>query len=374
MIRYAAPVRACGLAGLPLLTVVAACHVTSELESTRPGATRRIHHPEQAQPRRAAMVLAADGHLRFVEPLECPSEDIAEQADTIEVATRPNLATFVVGLIVSSAGAIATANGAIGGNGTTAGLGVAGLAVGLPFAIGPWLGLRTELRAGPAKPAVTTVGPLEPCGDRALVGHAATLTVNGMEVYGTIGADGVFAVSPFTLLDVYQVAQVTAWDVSATIDGEGPPRTLSTVIEGAALAKAAAAYLEHADFDAAVAPLRLVPTVQSGPPRISLTQTDTGVAARVVLGVHNAGPGEVYALRGQITSSLPALDGRVIYVGHLARDKGAARELLIPLSPAQGVALRGATVDISIELRDAHGTSPTTPFRFHGPILDDAPR
>ena len=374
MIRYATSVRARGLAGLSLGILVAACHVTTELESTRPGATHRIHHPEQARPRRATVALAADGRLRFVEPLDCPSEDTAEQAAMTEVSTRPNIATFIVGVIVSATGAIATANGALGGSATTAGLGIGGLVIGLPLAVGPWLGLGHQLRAGPAPPAVTTLGPLEPCGDRPLVGRAATLAVNGMEVYGTIGADGVFAVSPFALLDAYQVAQVTAWDLTATIDGDGPPRTLSAVIEGAALAKAATTYLGHADFDAAIAPLRLVPTVESGPPRLSLTQTETGLAARVVLGVHNAGPGEVFALRGQITSSNPALDGRVIYVGHLGRDKDATRELLIPLSPAQGSALRASTVDLSIELRDAHGTSPTTPFRFRGPIPTDAAR
>jgi hypothetical protein len=37
-------------------------------------------------------------------------------------------------------------------------------------------------------------------------------------------------------------------------------------------------------------------------------------------------------------------------------------------------ALRNATTDLSIELRDAHGTAPTTPVRFRGTILVDAPR
>ncbi len=142
----------------------------------------------------------------------------------------------------------------------------------------------------------------------------------------------------------------------------GPLCAVGAVIEGDALAKTAAAFLAHADFDATIQPLRLVPILQASTPRVSLTQTDTGLAVRVVLAVLDAGPGEVYALRGQLTSSIAAIDGRMIYVGHLARDQGAARELLIPLSPAAGAALRGTTVDLSIELRDAHGTAPATPI------------
>ena len=373
MTRYPRGVRA--LAGVfALVASGGGCHVTSELESTHPGTLQRVRHPEQAVARSAILALADDGHLRFVEPRECPTEDVTEQLDTIEVQARPNLATFVVGVIATSAAAITTARGALGGDGALTALGVGGLAVGLPLAIGPWLGLDRALRAGPAHPALHVPGPTEACGDRPVAARAATLSASGIQVYGTIAADGTFAVSPFQLLDAYGLASVHAWDVSASVEGDGPPRTITAVIEGGALAKAAPEFFAHADFDSKIEPLRLVPNLASGPPRVSLTSTDTGPAVRVVLAVHNAGPGDTYALRGQITSSSPALDGRVIYIGHLPREKSAAREILIPLSAAAGAALRGATVDVSIELRDAHGTAPTTPFRFRGLILNDAPR
>ena len=67
-------------------------------------------------------------------------------------------------------------------------------------------------------------------------------------------------------------------------------------------------------------------------------------------------------------------EGRVLYVGRLAKGTSITRELLIPLSPQAAMALRGATIDLSIELRDAHATAPATPIRFQGAVLGDAPR
>jgi hypothetical protein len=64
----------------------------------------------------------------------------------------------------------------------------------------------------------------------------------------------------------------------------------------------------------------------------------------------------------------------MIYVGKLARGAAVARELVIPLAAPAAAALRGATIDASVELRDAHGTAPATPVRFHGTLLGDPPR
>jgi hypothetical protein len=73
-------------------------------------------------------------------------------------------------------------------------------------------------------------------------------------------------------------------------------------------------------------------------------------------------------LRGQLTSSLAAIDGRIIYIGYLAKGAHVERELRIPLSGTAAAAMRATPVDISIELRDAHGTAPTVPVRFHGTV------
>ena len=64
----------------------------------------------------------------------------------------------------------------------------------------------------------------------------------------------------------------------------------------------------------------------------------------------------------------------MLYVGHLAKGASIARELLIPLTDEAAAQIRGSTLELSVELRDAHGTAPATPIRFQGPVLGDAPR
>src|SRR6185503_3674624 len=120
-------------------------------EIVRPGASKRITITNQPTARRPAITLTDNGRLRFVELLECPTVNIVEQSGGTEVVTKPNLATFVVGIVATSVGAIMTIRGAsdrdpAGSPFTYAGIGLA--ATGLPFAIGPWLSTRTELVPG----------------------------------------------------------------------------------------------------------------------------------------------------------------------------------------------------------------------------------
>ena len=42
--------------------------------------------------------------------------------------------------------------------------------------------------------------------------------------------------------------------------------------------------------------------------------------------------------------------------------------------PATAAKLLDSTIDVAVELRDAHGTAPTTPVRFRGPIRADSLR
>src|SRR3954454_19565654 len=94
----------CKLAGGLGLAALAGCHVQAQSETLRAISTERIVHAEGAIPHRATLALTDAGRLRFVEPLECPTEEIVHQHATIEIATRPNLATFTVGVIAAAAG------------------------------------------------------------------------------------------------------------------------------------------------------------------------------------------------------------------------------------------------------------------------------
>jgi len=362
--------------GIALVLVASACHVTVTTDTRRPGVIERIPRPERAMPRPPTIVLTDLGTLRFVEPLDCPTDEIMNVVTGIEIETRPNLATFVIGVIATSAGAILTARYGVAGETDNAFFytGLISLGVGLPLAIGPWVGTSKELRAGPDAPPVLQPGPNVECGSRALVATSATLAVRGVEVHGTIDRDGVFSVSPYQLVDAYDTRQVPAWDIAAIVDTRSGPQKIAVVLEGGALTKHAQAFLASATFDAKVEPMRLVPNVVAGTPRVALTTTSDGPALRVVLPVKNDGPGETWGLRGQITSTTKAVDGRVMYIGHVAKGAAIARELLIPLTATAADSIKGSTIDLSIELRDAHGTAPQTPVRFHGSVLGDAPR
>ncbi len=363
--------------GIALLLVASACHRIVQTKTTRSGKVERIQHPEGATPRSPTLVLTDAGVLRFVEPLDCPSEEIVETLSEIETSTEPNLATFIVGVIATSIGGVLTVRGVTSDNRSNPStfVGIAGVAVGLPLAIGPWLGTTNRLTPGSPTGSVRRPGPSEPCGARPLAARAATLTIHGIEVHGSIDRDGIFAVSPYQLVDAYAATQVPAWDVTAIVDADGGPRTLTTVIEGGALATHAKAFLASTKtFDPKIEPMRLVPGIVAGTLRVSLTSTAEGPALRIVLPIKNDGPGDAWAVRGLIASQTNAIDGRMIYIGHLAKGAGLARELLIPLTAPAADSLKGSAIELSIELRDAHGTAPQTPLRFRGVVLGDAPR
>jgi hypothetical protein len=356
----------------------AGCHVAVHSETTRALATERIVHAEGAIAHRATLVLTEAGRLRFVEPLECPTEEVVRVRATIEVATRPNLATFTVGVIAAAAGGVMLTSGLFASR--PAGspytyVGLAGAGAGLPLAIGPWLGNRVEVRDGGEPAAVRRPGPSQPCGDRPLAARAATLEVSGLEVRGAIDRDGVFAISPYQWIDAYLAASAQPAEITAIVDGDGGPRTAAAVLDPRWLAAHAAGFLAHADFDPAIRPLERVPGIAAGALGASLVTGDDGAAVRVVLALRNAGPGDAWAVRGQITApAIPAIDGRMIYAGKLARGAAVTRALVIPVSAKAAAALRGRTVELSVELRDAHATAPATPVVFRGVLAGDPPR
>ncbi len=365
-----------GLAGLAGL---GGCHVVTRDELTRPGTTERIRQGTDPTPGRPMLVLSEAGALRFIEPLECSTEELVREQHAVEITTGPNLATFVVGVIASAIGGVLVVRGvAADGSASDPGLlaGAALVATGVPFAIGPWIGNGTTLEPLPDRAPVRRAGPRAACGERPLAVHSATLVVRGVEIHGRVDREGVFAVSPFAIVDAF-AASASPLAIAAKIEtGTGArPHAIDTVIAGPALARHAAAFLARADFDARIEPLRVIPGIVAGTLRASLTSFDGEPVVRIVLPIQNDGPGDALAVRGQVTApGTPAIDGRILYIGRVAKGAAITRELMIPVTRSAADTLRNATLDLGIELRDAHGTAPTTPIRFRGPIFVDAPR
>lgn len=355
-----------------IAVVLAGCHVVNQVDETHPTPAKTVHHLQTPTGKRRAILVGDRGTLRFVQLLTCPTEIVAGTQTTTVISHDPNLATFVVGVIATSVGAIALAKGAFDKNAALWIPGAAGLAVGATLAVGPWIGDTKELRAGAEGPSVTTATGSEACGVEPLVGKRATISVHGLSLDGELDAQGNFSVSPFSITDAYQVQSLHDWDAVATVDGgEG----FTQVIPGNDIAVHAFEFLQGLDVDTAIKPMHLVPGVVAGTLRVSLTSDARGPLIRIVLPLTNDGPGDATALRGQIAAPQSAwLDGRMIYIGGLPKGSTSTRELLVPIPEAVAAALRDDPIDLSIELRDGHGTAPTTPVRFRGVVMADAPR
>jgi hypothetical protein len=128
------------------------------------------------------------------------------------------------------------------------------------------------------------------------------------------------------------------------------------------------------DFDAHIEPFRMVPNFDRPLLRTSLTTVSGAPALRVVVTATNTGPGDAWALRAHIVANVPDVDGRLIYLGHVAKGATVQRELLIPLDQAGAQRLRDSDLSLSLDFSDAYGTAPSVPVRFVGAVLNDAPR
>lgn len=355
-----------------IAVVLAGCHVLNQVDETRPTAAKTVHHLDAPTGKRRGVLVGERGTLRFVQLLTCPTETVAGTQTTTVISHDPNLATFVVGVILTSVGAVALAKGAFDKNAALWIPGAAGLGVGGVLAVGPWVGDTKELRAGADGPVVTTSTGSEACGVETLAGKRATISVHGLQLAGELDAQGNFSVSPFSIIDAYQVQQLFDWDTVVKIDdGEA----FTQVIPGNDIAVHAFEFLRGLDVDTEIKPMKLVPGLVAGTLRVSLTSDARGPLIRIVLPLTNDGPGDATAVRGQIAVPQNAwLDGRMIYIGGIPKGSTATRELLVPIPEAVAAALRDDPIDLSIELRDGHGTAPTTPVRFRGVVMVDAPR
>lgn len=359
------------------IAALAGCHLVERNQIVRPGTSEQVVVRDRPIARRPTIRITDAGQLRFVEPLECPTEQVVQQISGTEQITKPNLATFVVGIVATSIGTISTIRGASDDDPGSSPFLFGGLVLaagGLPFAIGPWIGNRTDIVEGAPRPPLRTPGPSEACGERPVIAKTATLRVRGVEIHGALDGDGLFSISPFAIVDAYETSTVPTWDVAATLDNDRT-RQVTAMLDGGALATRARGFLAAAPFDARIEPMRLVPGLVPGALRVNLIAGAGGAAIRIALPLKNDGPGPAWGVRGHLTApTAPAIDGRVLYIGSLAKGEGREASTIIPISPDAASELRNTTIDLSLELRDAHGTAPTTPVRFRGPIIVDPTR
>jgi hypothetical protein len=348
------------------LVALGGCHVVERNEILRPGASQRVRLPDPVA-KAATVVLTDAGRLRFIEPLECKTEDVVAQVAGTELVTKPNLATFVVGIVATAMAASQDPRRERCGSRRVA-VTYAGIGLIAPAARRrPVAQQSNRAIPGAERPAVRT-RPERASGERAparrqrCASAASKCTARSMP--------RACSVSPFQIVDALETVHPTG--MSTRRSGS---KRVTAMISGPVFAERAKAFLAKADFVTKIEPMRLVPGILPGTLRVSLTSTASGPAIRVVIPLKNDGPGPAWAVRGHVTApSWPSIDGRVLYAGHLP--KGDVREvaMLIPVSETAAGALRNAQVDIGLELRDAHGTAPATPIRFRGMILVDAPR
>lgn len=369
------PTRASGAALAAVL--LAACHTTSRITETRPGPERSVVDPTRARALPATVVVSDDGHLRFVQPLRCAADVFVEIESFDEVTVAPNLATVVIGIIVTAASAVTIAS-SLGEDGPAAsrlvaagGVGVAG---GLTLAIAPWFGTG---RHDEPRPPVShrKRATEEPCGDRPVaVRHATVRLASGARVWGAVAPDGTFAVSTFGFVDAFAVGDQPALDLTVDAVGDAGPVRFAAVIDAAQLAPTRGAFLAGAGIDARAEPLRKVPRLEPGALAVSLVMVDGIPHLQVALPLTNAGPGDAWQVRAAVSSDEPELDGRIVYVGHVGAGATTVAELAVPLSPDADRALGGDDLELHLQLRDAHGTAPERAVTFRGRVLAAVPR
>jgi hypothetical protein len=353
----------------PIVTAAAlvACHVTVTSEITRTQPTRTWLDRPRATATGSAIALDHRGHLRFVETLVCPAEAVTHVEPERQRRVRPNLATFVVGVVATATGAIATLTGVSGDDPAASPVtwgGVALLGVGLPLAIGPWLGTGTRTEYPGARAERRELGPA-PCGERSTGATAATLAIGDRTVYGRVDADGALAVPVFSWIDAFTTGGRDGFAVRAELT-HGAVRRLEGVIQAADVAAVRDAFLRGAGIDARVEPLRQVPRVTIAGVLVDHHASDGNPGVRIRVQVENAGPGDVWQLRATIGSALPELDGRIVYIGHVPPRAATGGYSWVPLAPATYRSVVGAPLELTVRLADAHGVVSDQPVPWRG--------
>lgn len=354
---------------LALTVAGTGCHTYARYDDTVAGDTRERKREGAARVLEPTIEVTRGGMLRFAEPMVCTYDVVVEQSNYRVTRTQPNMATFIVGLITMSAGAVALISGLSDsepGSAPATYLGVGGLAVGLPFAVGPFLGNgRERVHTGDGE---TVQGTKDlACGSRPVAATTALVRSGKRQLFGGV-KDGVFAVSPFTFVDAFALHKLSGLELSAELfDDAGDRRTMNVTLDAAALARGRDGFFAGLGIDGTVEPLQKVPRVIATDLVVTRVLADGQPAIEVSVRVENRGPGTAHGVRGSLSSSNPQLDGRMLYVGRLAAGATANPRALV-LMRADAAALGDAR--IAVTLYDAHATTSDVPLEFRGAVLN----
>lgn len=364
------------IAGLVALGLLAACHNITRIDDTQFGATSFVVDQTTAHGGGPRVAITDTGKWRFEVPLICDGQEFIELTNSAKLRSKPNVATFVVGILATAIGGVATVSSWSSDGRDANPLSYAGplsIATGGILMVGPWIGNGEVKVPGSTekRPRFKRQGE---CGARPIAARTAVLEFRGVRVFGTVNDAGEFAVSPYQFIDAFDAGKIPALDIKATLSTATGTQEIVTVLDASLLAARKAAFLATADFDSQVKPFRVVPEFERPTLRTSLTTVNGAPALRVVVAAKNNGPGPAWALRAHIVANVPDVDGRVIYLGHVPKGSTVQRELLIPLDDEGAARLRGAELSLSLDFSDAYGTAPSVPVRFVGAVLNDAPR
>ena len=358
--------------------LVAACHVVEREPDLRPGDTQILAHEDQARTLPATLAVTPDGRFRLIQPRICPTSEIVVMQSSEVVRVRPNYATFVVGAILGSLGAVGT--GIALGEGQPsqhplAYVSPVALAAGLWLTIGPFTGTSVDREYGGTQ-RIERAGKDAPCGEQPLAATSATLLWHGLRAVAAVDGDGILSVSPYDFVDAFAAGRGPPLDLGADVVlPDGQHHAIQVVIPGDVLVKGRDAFLARAKIDGRWETLRKVPRVEPGALRASRTTIGGRRVLRVALPLDNNGPGDAWQVRGVIgAAQSPELDGRIIYVGHIAPHGHVDAVLDVPLSDDADRAIAGETIDLAVTLIDADATTSAEPVRFHGEPLNDVPR
>ncbi|MEZ4366764.1 MAG: hypothetical protein R2939_10815 [Kofleriaceae bacterium] len=331
---------------------------------------------DTAAPGDPTIDLTPDGRLRMVRPSYCAADVVVDLED-IEIRTiRPNLATFVVGVVAGALGVVATASAASGdepASDPTLYGGVALLGGGAALAIGPWLGLSEHRRASPPQRRVTGSEATR-CGETALPGPAVIGVGPWLRGFGELDELGAMTQPVFTWIDAFELTRAGTL-VAAEQASETPTWSARLALGAEPLLAACDAFFAAAGIDATDAADR--PRRPRGARRARRHPVGARrrCRRRAVLPLTNDGAGDASGscARGSAPGG-PSSTAGCSTSGACRGEPATLRaELSIALSPEADAALSGEALDLNVLLRDAHHTVSEHPIRFRGMLLSELP-